>query len=174
MTMMVLPCARTRQPSSGTMVDERSVRRPGFIEGTRIRLADGQSWSFPASQPDRDDPEYDQVLRAVFEAEDDAERLRAELALTILLLARNYHLGPADYQELLGYPPGDPALARLQREVHQMVLDHAEKLGIRGKRHRTSDPVRPVPGTGDKSGGDKSGPVNRRSRLRSAWSLWLN
>jgi hypothetical protein len=149
------------------MVDERSVRRPRFIEGTKIRLADGQSWSFPASHPD--DPEYDQVLRAVFEAEDDAERLRVELALTILLLARNYNLGPADYQVLLGYPPGDPALAQLQREVHQMVLDHAEKLGIRGKRHRTSDSIRSLPGTGNKSGA-----VNRRSRLRSAWSLWLS
>ncbi len=107
------------------MVDEQARRRSIFNEGTRIRLADGQFWSLPGRWSDHADPEYDATFMAIFEAEDVAERLRAELALTILLLSRNYELTPEQFQELLGFPPDSPSLLEMQRAVHEMVLDRA-------------------------------------------------
>ena len=107
------------------MVDEQARRRATFQEGTRIRLADGQFWSFPGRWSDHADPEYDATFVAIFEAEDVAERLRAELALTILLLSRNYDLTPEQFQELLGFPPDSPSLLEMQRAVHEMVLERA-------------------------------------------------
>ncbi|MBV8229777.1 MAG: hypothetical protein JO329_07325 [Planctomycetaceae bacterium] len=104
------------------MVDEQARRRVTFNEGTRIRLADGQFWSLPGRWSDHADPEYDATFVAIFEAEDVAERLRAELALTILLLSRNYDLTPEQFQELLGFPPDSPSLLEMQRAVHEMVL----------------------------------------------------
>ena len=104
------------------MVDERTLRRAAFVEGTNVVLADGQSWSLPGRRLDHDDPEYVAMLRMVREAEDATERLRAELALTIFLLSRNYEISPELYQTLLDFEPGDPALTVLQRDVHALAL----------------------------------------------------
>jgi hypothetical protein len=103
------------------MMDERALRGPNFVGGTRIRLADGQAWSLPDHLSDREDDEHEGLLRAIGEAEDEPERLRGELALAILLLARNYRLTPADYAELLTYAPGDPALAETQAAVSELA-----------------------------------------------------
>jgi hypothetical protein len=123
------------------MLDEKALRHPDFLEGIPIRLADGQMWTFPAPTACRDgagagatpdaatDSEREALVAAVLEAEDRAERLRAELALAIHLLARNYRLGPADFLALLEFSPGDPALAALQRAFHEMALEH-----VRGER----------------------------------------
>ncbi len=104
------------------MIDEKARRRLTFVEGTKIRLADGQYWSLPGRWSECLDPEYDATFAAVFEAEDNSERLLAELALTILLLSRNYELTPEQFQEILSFPPNAPTLAEMQRAVHEMVL----------------------------------------------------
>lgn len=65
------------------------------------------------------------MLAAVFEAEDAAERLRAELALAIGLLRTNYDLAPADYARLLSFPPDDPAGAAFRQAIHELALEHA-------------------------------------------------
>jgi hypothetical protein len=122
----------------GPMPTEDIHRRPGFQSGRSIRLADGQEWVFPApvtrgtgDAEDADiaaDSSYLALLRALEEAEDRAELRRAELALTIHLLGRNYDLGPEDYQRLLGLTPGSPELARMQDELHELVWAHLEQL----------------------------------------------
>ena len=99
------------------MFDEKALRLPTFVEGTRIGLANGQAWSLPDPPSLGEDDELQGLLRAIGEAEDEPERLRTELALTILLLSRNYHLTSADYGKLLNYAPGDPALAEMQAAV---------------------------------------------------------
>ena len=116
------------------MRDERELRRPDFRPGLPIRLADGQSWTFP-DPPDRAgedtarfDPEYRALVAALLEAEDDVERLRTELALAIHLLARNYDLRPADYAGILEYPPSAPGLGALQRALHAVALEHLRHL----------------------------------------------
>src|SRR5688572_24493754 len=68
-----------------TMLDEPTRRRPDFLPGGPIRLADGQDWTFPAPGEAADfGPDYAALVAAIDEAEDPAERLRAELALAIL------------------------------------------------------------------------------------------
>jgi hypothetical protein len=120
--------------TEGLMLDEESLRRPDFLPGIPVRMADGQLWSLPEA-PDRyprmayggaPRREYAATVAAVLDAEDEAERRRAELALTIALLARNYDLGPAEYQELLGGESGGPATATLQRAFHNVALEHMD------------------------------------------------
>src|SRR4051794_16859975 len=101
---MVISTFRDRGWKS--MVDEQSLRRPTFVDGKRITLANGQAWSLPDHPPYKDDAEHLGVLRAVCDAEDDADRLRAELALTIFLLSKNYDLLPNDYRAILEFEPG--------------------------------------------------------------------
>jgi hypothetical protein len=109
------------------MFDEISTRRPGFIEGRRVRLADGRAWSLPLRDPVGEDPEYDAILAAVNEAEDRSECLLAEFALTIFLLTRNYDLRPDPLETLLSFPQGDPALAALQEAVHALYLESVRR-----------------------------------------------
>ena len=101
------------------MADHRARRRPGFREGFEVVLADGEPWTLPV--PDGPDPEFDALLRAIAESEGPDEALRLELALTILLLGRNYELGPDRIARALDFPEGDPALDRLRGEVRGFV-----------------------------------------------------
>lgn len=112
--------------------DECSARRSAFVDGPRVRLADGGVWTLPHRDLSHDDPEYDALVAAVFEAEDGAEALRAGLALTIFLLDRNYALGPDALSSLLTFPPGDPDLIALQRDVHALALKTARRTGQAG------------------------------------------
>src|SRR3954471_11611022 len=118
------------------MLDEESLRRPDFLPGIPVRMADGQIWSLPKA-PDRYPrmadggvlgQDYEAMVAEVLDAEDEAEQRRAELALAIALLARNYDLGPADYQELLGGESGGPITAALQRAFSDVALEHAYSL----------------------------------------------
>ena len=49
------------------MIDEQTLRLPGFVEGARIRLADGQRWSLPDSPPSTDDDTHRLLLQAIGE-----------------------------------------------------------------------------------------------------------
>jgi len=111
-----------------SMVDEKALRLPTFVEGTRIGLANGQAWSLPDPPSYGEDDEHQALLRVIVEAEDEPERLRAELALTIFLLSRNYHLTSTDYTELLDYAPGDPALGEMQAAVGELATGQSRTL----------------------------------------------
>jgi len=104
------------------MIDEHAQRRATFQEGTSIQLADGQVWSLPGFSTDEPDPVLNSLLRAVGGSEEGPERLRDEIALTILLLSRNYHLSPEAYPQILDFRPGDPARAQFQHTLHQLAL----------------------------------------------------
>jgi hypothetical protein len=110
------------------MVDEQALRRPDFVEGRRILLANGQEWSVPDNPALQDDAEHIALLRAIGESEDQADCHRAELALTILLLSRNYDLSPLDYQAILGFRPSDPSLAALQHAIHDLAVEQLRAL----------------------------------------------
>jgi hypothetical protein len=149
------------------MVDEQSVRRPGFVEGTRIRLANGQEWTFPDHPPSKEDVEHQAVLREIGEAEDAADLLRAELALAIHLLSRNYDLTPEGFQAILDFAPGDPVLAEMQRAVHELATAQ-----YRAFRHLPNS-----------NAGSTLAPMvhwrilkllKPRSRIGSMRSFWLN
>jgi hypothetical protein len=102
---------------------QRRSRRSNFGAGVDVRLSDGWVWTL--SMPSRSDPECDALIAAVIEAEDRSEILRAELALTIYLLDKNYDLKPEQFGSLLCFPPDDPALASLQDALHGLVMTSA-------------------------------------------------
>lgn len=103
------------------MIDERFHRRASFQQATSILLADGQLWWLPEVSIDAGDPLVHSLVKAVICAENDRERLRDELALTMVLLARNYELGPDLFPEVLEFRPGDPARDELHRVIRQLV-----------------------------------------------------
>jgi hypothetical protein len=123
------------------MIDEQALRRPDFVEGTRIRLANGHDWSFPDQPPHPEDHELIAILQAIAEAEDEPERLRGELALAILLLSRNYDLSPGDFQAILSFAPGDPTLIEMQRAVHELASRHSRDLQYLSRPKSNSPPL---------------------------------
>jgi hypothetical protein len=147
------------------MVDEQALRRPDFVEGRRILLGNGQRWSFPDHPPLHDDAEHIASLRAIGEAEDRADRLRAELALTILLLSRNYDLSPSDYQAILSFPPSDPSLAALQDAIHELAVEQLRALPQ--LLAANSDP--PAPQKSHWRLASLFGPWSRIGKSRSSW-----
>ena len=102
-------------------MDEAVTRRSLFYQGRKIKLADGQSWIFPSASVESGadftllGPDYRLLLRAVREAEDEAETRLSELALAIFLLGCNYELSPIDYQRLLGFPSGALSWSKCSR-----------------------------------------------------------
>lgn len=111
---------------------EVASRRPGFVGGEPIILADGQAWSFPGpGELAEEGPEREEVaaiLLAIAECEDEAERLRGELVLAVRLLRVNYGLSPAAFREILEFRPGDPGLAASQAAFRGLARRHAEAL----------------------------------------------
>jgi hypothetical protein len=108
------------------MLDEKALRKPGFKEGHRIRLADGQEWSFPKPRlifkPKIADgkidfdggpsfgPEFDDNIEALFGVRraEPPERLRIKFEMAVRLLLTNYDLKPDDFCELLVLEVNDP------------------------------------------------------------------
>jgi hypothetical protein len=123
------------------MLDTMIQRRPGFRLGASLHLADGQEWTVPAPGYLAESGQtYDALVAAVCLADDRPEMLRAELALGIHLLALNYSLEPLLMGALLDFPKGDPALDRLQAELHTVAVDH-----VRAHRSMSDDSIAPQP-----------------------------
>ncbi|APW59916.1 hypothetical protein [Paludisphaera borealis] len=112
------------------MVDELSRRRHNFQPGRKLRLANGQLWVFPTPRVPGDptgfqaDAEYRPLLDSVREADSDAERALAELALAVFLLSWNYDLSPSEYQELLSFPAGSPAVEEWRGNMSELACAH--------------------------------------------------
>lgn len=115
-------------------LDEASSRRPDFLGGPAIRLADSQSWSFPRPTsyftPDDDGvgvrrrwnlgDEYGALFDRALEADDELAMVAGELALGSFLLRRNYDLTPAQAGSLLRFGYGataDPEAADMRMAV---------------------------------------------------------
>ena len=136
------------------MLDEKSLRRPDFIEGAALRLADGSFWTVPmppgrttskspSSNPTRTlesfGPQYLALLDAMRDAEDGAEVLRFELALAICLLRQNYQLDPSTLGNLLSFSNTDD-LTRMQRTMSEVASAHLRALRPPAERtHRASE-----------------------------------
>lgn len=114
--------------------DEASSRRPDFLGGPAITLANGQEWHFPRPTsyfvPDDDaagvrrhwnlGDDYGALFDRCMEAESDLEMIGGELALARSLLLRNYDLTPAQAGSLLRFGYGataDPDAAAMRLAV---------------------------------------------------------
>jgi hypothetical protein len=114
------------------LLDELASRQFSFRPGRPVQLADGQTWILPAPPLQSETnassfgPEYEGMIRAIAEAEDDSEQRLAELAFAIHLLAHNYRLSPADYEVLLGSSTALPNTKELERAFHDIAQDHVQ------------------------------------------------
>ncbi len=127
---------REAEPLGLPHPSEASFRRPDFLGGLPVRLADGGEWVLAGP---REVAQGEPALRVavvallgeIDEAEEEADQLRGELALAIHLLARNYDLEPADYAGLLAFSPDDPRRADLRESFRALARRHADELGSR-------------------------------------------
>lgn len=131
-------------------LDEAALRRPEFVEGEPIVLADGQEWTFPKPVlelypiPGPDGrlrfeglrrsfgEDYDRKIDA-FADSPPAESLNALLDLAVDLLDRNYTLQPADYGVLLCWRPGDEDNEAMWHAITEVAMGRdAPKAGAVG------------------------------------------
>ena len=111
------------------MIDEPSRRRPGFLRGPLVQLADGREWAFSAETAALG-PALGGLLDGIVEAENRPEVLRAGLALALFLITTNYDLAPEELQALLAFPTG----GRVEHRVK--LLCHHDGAPIRYGRAR--------------------------------------
>ncbi|WP_156512758.1 hypothetical protein [Planctomyces sp. SH-PL62] len=112
------------------IMDEISRRRSGeFREGRRVLLADGGTWAFPTAGQawGLDSPEYQSLVRAVVEADEEFDRRLAELAMAIFLLGSNYELSPEDFQRLLTFEPGSPEQSAWGLALRGVIAEHVRE-----------------------------------------------
>lgn len=126
-------------------LDEKALRKPGFSDGTRVTLADGQEWVFPKPKirfkPKIVDgkveigggpsfgPEFDDKLDVLFgvaQAEP-AERLRVKFEVAVRLLEANYNLQPEHFAELIVLEPGDAVSDRRWEQLCNAIMGIAPK-----------------------------------------------
>ena len=127
------------------MHDEVVLQDPRLLPGRPIRMADGRSWTIPLPSKELDAVlddapigqeatfrrDYFATVEAVLEAEDEGERRRAELALAICLLGRNYKLSPAGFQVILETAPGDPTAMGMADAFRRIGQEHTRSLRLR-------------------------------------------
>ena len=126
-------------------LDEKALRKPGFSEGVKLTLADGQEWVLPKPRlrfkprivngkveigggssfgPEFDD-KFD-ILFGIVDAEP-AERLRIKFEVAVELLATNYDLKPGDFARLIVLEPGDPESEQRWDQLCDAIMGIAPK-----------------------------------------------
>jgi hypothetical protein len=134
------------------MVDELLSRRSVFRHGRKIRLADGQAWTFPAPITELEwnaapfGAEYTGLIRAIIEAENASDQHVAELAFAIFLLGHNYCLSSTDYGRLLDFDSASRDSTDGQSAFHRISQDHLHSLSRTSCRHLDSRPDVPTSG----------------------------
>jgi len=128
------------------LLDEKALRKPGFSEGYKVTLADGQEWTFPKPRI-RFRPrigadgrvevgggpsfgqEYDQQLDILFGVAEvePLERLRVKFEMAVRLLQANYSLTDNDLAELLVLELDDEASEDQWDQIASVVMGVAPK-----------------------------------------------
>ncbi len=127
------------------MLDEQALRKPGFSEGRKVLLADGQAWTLPKPRirftPRVTEsgvevwggaslgPESDALLDVLYGVEPvpPLERLRAKFEMAVRLLSANYNLKSEDFARLLVLEPGDPVSEARWDQLGEAVTGAAPK-----------------------------------------------
>jgi len=137
------------------MLDEQGARAPEFRVGRHIRLADGQRWMFPSPPAPRGAPretgastsdtaltdaEYVSLIDAVESSEDEPDLKRAELALAIFLLSRNYDLNASEFERLFDFGQMTEGSSEAQEHFRELAMDHVRS--ARGASPDHSIPAR--------------------------------
>jgi hypothetical protein len=120
-------------------------------------MADDQEWSFP-DPPERGlDVQFDALADARHEAEDRDELLQIELAISLLLLSRNYDLTPAEYRRIFDFDGDRARLGAVQSAISELICSHS--------RRERSAPVRV-----DAAKRGESGQKRKSYSLVSSWA----
>jgi hypothetical protein len=108
-------------------LDEQALRKPGFVAGCPVTLADSQVWYLPPPRlrfkPKFVDGTVTVAIAGAFGpgSEDDtavlfgnveadgAEFMRAKFAMAVRMLGENYSLRDEDFSRLIVLEVGDPA-----------------------------------------------------------------
>lgn len=136
-------------PSPPPPLDERSLRKPGFSEGTAVVLGNGQSWTFPRPwlrlYPVRSpageltvggglgfDHEVDDladalVAEASSSSEDPLRRLEIQFRMAAGLLGRNYDLTDLHLRRLLAVDLDDPESQERWARINEVLLGRVPK-----------------------------------------------
>jgi hypothetical protein len=128
------------------MLDERALRRPGFREGPKVALADGQEWTFPRPwlrlYPIRGDDgtitvgggsgyglTYEDLVDRLVESDldDTTGRLALQFAMATHLLMLNYQITDRDLRRLLAIDLADPACEERWGQINQVLLGRPPK-----------------------------------------------
>ena len=127
------------------MLDEQKLRKPGFSEGYKVTLADGQEWTLPKPKirfkPKIVDgkvevaggpsfgPEFDEQLDVLFGVVDvpPIERLRVKFEMAVRLLNANYDLKPEDFGELIVLQPDDQTSDERWEQLTRAIMGIAPK-----------------------------------------------
>jgi hypothetical protein len=127
-------------------IEEKSRRKPDFLGGQGLLMADGQDWIFPKPRvrfaPSDDSTGYTIVLdagdgyqelinkyREVYDAPSSSieSRLSAEMAIGVFLLRRNYELTTQEMSGILQYAldeDTDPEGYRIRDQVLDLAFGH--------------------------------------------------
>jgi hypothetical protein len=127
-------------------LDEVSLRRPGFVEGTRVVLGDGQSWSFPLPRlylfPARaadgswdvgsgrtHGPAFDELVDRLLACDPDDlyGRLAIQFQMAASLLVQNYILSDDAMRILLAVDTEDPDCADRWARINDALLGRPPK-----------------------------------------------
>jgi len=121
-------------------------------------MADDQEWSFPDPPQPGVDAQYDALAEARREAEDCAEVLRIELAISILLLSRNYNLTPADYRRIFDFANDCARLSAVQNALSEMISSRPDR-----------EPS--TPATDEAARAGEAGRPGRPTSVLSSWAV---
>ena len=132
------------------MLDEKALRRPEFVPGSPVVLADGQRWELrrpivrfvPADNANGfetrlkldDDGTFARQLAAMEAAETGLASVVAQLAIGRTLLVANYDLTDSQVGDLLqfGYDDSDPAGVAIRDAVMDVVWGNGPKPSAAG------------------------------------------
>jgi hypothetical protein len=123
------------------MLDEKTLRKPGFRDGPQVKLADSQEWTFPRPRfrifP-VDDPNgqvvpgyrptyggaFDRMLEVFFGAADctTGELFEMRFKAAGELLRRNYELSTADLATLLFYEEDAPESEARWKDIDSILV----------------------------------------------------
>jgi hypothetical protein len=136
---METPTMTMTPPAPAVALDEAGKRAPGFREGVRVRLGDGQGWHLkpprvrytPTRGEDgrlrfgprqRDDGEYQRLLDAAAEADGGSIGMDTALSLVAHVLQSNYTLSDDDLVVLLPFLPDDPANEEMWSDAYAAAV----------------------------------------------------
>jgi hypothetical protein len=89
-------------------------------------MGDGQAWLFPPLPSRGVDSEFDALIQGLYEAEDQSEARRFELAIAILLLWRMYQPSPSEYQAIFGFGSDYTTESSAQEAISTMITSQLD------------------------------------------------